>query len=229
MSPPIHSADVQLTPADDRSSVRVIVLKPRGTLYWGGAGLDGDYLAPQLEAFKAAGISHCYVGRTNSGTVQHPGFPGTFIDAVRSGLVVRFRDDDEWTISSGMTAEATQFNLIGYSYGSLLAAQTAWSYARNGHMIDHLVLVGSPIDGDFLKDLKDHRNIGKVTVIDLTEHGDPIYAGMGEAELLASAPLLAKQFVGGKGEGHFYYAHVVKDSPQRWASLAKRIAAEGLK
>ena len=226
---PVHSANLLLTPEEDREPVKVIVLRPRGTLYWGGAGLDGAYLVPQINAFKAAGIQHCFVGLTNSGTAKHPGIPGTFIDAIRSGLVVRYRDDDQWTISSGMTGEAKQFNLIGYSYGSLLAAQTAWSYARNGHTIDHLVLIGSPIDGDFLKDLKGHRNISKVTVIDLTDHGDPIYAGMSEMELLASAPRLAKQFAGGKGEGHFYYAHVVKDSPERWASLAKRIAAEGLK
>ncbi|MDC6237015.1 thioesterase domain-containing protein [Ralstonia solanacearum] len=226
---PVQTAQLPLTPVEDREAIKVIVLKPRGTLYWGGAGLDGAYLVPQLEAFKAAGISHCFVGLTNSGTAKHPGIAGTFIDAIRSGLSVRYRDDDEWTISSGMTAEAKQFNLIGYSYGSLLAAQTAWSYARNGHTIDHLVLVGSPIDGDFLKDLKGHRNIGKVTVIDLTEHGDPIYAGMSEAELLVGAPLLAKQFAAKKGEGHFYYAHVVKDSPERWSSLAKRIVAAGVK
>ncbi|ANH36289.1 hypothetical protein A3768_5508 (plasmid) [Ralstonia solanacearum] len=47
--------------------------------------------------------------------------------------------------------------------------------------------------------------------------------------MLAGAPQLAKQFAAGKGEGHFYYAHVVKDSPRRWASLAQQIVAEGLK
>ncbi|MGL6156400.1 MAG: thioesterase domain-containing protein [Ralstonia mannitolilytica] len=127
-----------------------------------------------------------------------------------------------------MAADAPQFNLVGYSYGSLLAAQTAWSYARNGHRVDHLVLIGSPIDGSFLRDLKGHRLIGKVTVINLNQHGDPICAGMTQTELMEAAPLLGKQFMGGKGEGHFYYAHVVKDSPQRWAALAKLVAAEGL-
>ncbi|ESS50785.1 hypothetical protein L665_00720 [Ralstonia solanacearum SD54] len=66
-------------------------------------------------------------------------------------------------------------------------------------------------------------------MIDLRQYGDPIYAGMSETELLAGAPQLAKQFAAGKGEGHFYYAHVVKDSPRRWASLAQQIVAEGLK
>ncbi|GCB03880.1 thioesterase domain-containing protein [Ralstonia sp. SET104] len=226
---PIKTVMMELTPVSDTAAMKISLLRPRGTLYWGGAGLDGGYLRPQVEAFRQAGLKHCFVGLTNTGTADYPGLTGTFIDAIRSGLVVRFQDDGEWTISSGMSAEAGQFNLIGYSYGSLLAAQTAWSYARNGHAIDHLVLIGSPIDGDFLANLKRHRLIRKVVVIDLQQYGDPIYAGMSEAALLASAPVLAKQFAAGKGEGHFYYAHVVKDSPQRWAALAKRVVGEGLK
>ncbi len=156
-------------------------------------------------------------------------FGGTLLDAIRSGMAIRDRDDDEWTISEGMSPEAPQFNLIGYSYGSLLAAQTAWSYAKRGHVIDHLVLVGSPIDASFLANLRAHRNIRKTVVIDLTEHGDPIYAGMPWLELAASAPLLGRQMVAGQGEGHFYYAHVMSDSPRRWAALAQRIAESGLR
>ncbi|AUS44582.1 thioesterase domain-containing protein [Ralstonia pseudosolanacearum] len=225
----VYSGTYRLTPTADREAVKISLLRPRGTLYWGGAGLDGGYLRPQLEAFQTAGLRHCFVGLTNTGTADYPGLTGTFIDAVRSGLSIRFQDDGEWAISSGMSPEAGQFNLIGYSYGSLLAAQTAWSYARNGHPVDHLVLVGSPIDADFLANLKKHRLIRRVVVIDLRQYGDPIYAGMSETELLAGAPQLAKQFAAGKGEGHFYYAHVVKDSPRRWASLAQQIVAEGLK
>ncbi|AXV78877.1 MULTISPECIES: thioesterase domain-containing protein [Ralstonia solanacearum species complex] len=224
----VYSGTYRLTPTADREAVKISLLRPRGTLYWGGAGLDGPYLQPQLAAFRDAGLKYCFAGLTNSATADYPGFFGTFLDAIRSGLAVRFRDDSEWTISSGMAAEAPQFNLIGYSYGSLLAAQTAWSYARNGHPVDHLVLIGSPIDGDFLSDLKRHRLIRKTSVIDLTQYGDPIHAGMTQAELMEAAPQLGKQFVAGKGEGHFYYAHVVKDSPKRWAALAKQVVAEGL-
>ncbi|MGT2432846.1 hypothetical protein ACU4GI_06195 [Cupriavidus basilensis] len=157
------------------------------------------------------------------------GFAGTLLDAIRSGMPIRSRDDSEWTITGGMAAEAPQFNLIGYSYGSLLAAQTAWSYARAGHVIDHLVLVGSPIETGFLAHLRSHENIRKTVVIDLKQLGDPIYAGMPWRELVESAPMLNMQMLAGKGEGHFYYAHVVRDSPKRWAALARRVAAEGLR
>lgn len=218
--------------AAEEPSTKEYLLRPRGTLYWGGAGLDGDYVRPQLEAFRKAGIEHCFMGLTNSanhGLSEDYKEIGQILDALRAGLVVRYRDDSEWTITSGMSPEAPQFNLIGYSYGSLLAAQTAWSYARAGHVVDHLALIGSPIAEDFLTDLQTHPRIGKVVTIDLREFGDPIYAGMSWAELVAMAPILGKQMLDGKGEGHFYYAHAVKDSPRRWESLAKRLASEGLR
>ncbi len=229
---PIKTVKVRLTPVEDRAPVKVYLLRPRGTLYWGGAGLDGGYVQPQLAAFKRAGIQHSFAGLTNSAAASlsdklKPA--GTIIDAIRSGLVLRYRDNDEWTITSGMTGEAPQFNLVGYSYGSLLAAQTAWYYAQMGHVIDHLVLIGSPISNTFLSELRTHGNIRKLVVIDLAEHHDPIYAGMPWVELAANAALLGKQMVAGKGEGHFYYAHVVPDSPRRWAALADRLATEGLR
>ncbi|CAJ94290.1 Thioesterase domain-containing protein [Cupriavidus necator] len=229
---PLKTVNVRLTPVSDREPVKVYLLRPRGTLYWGGAGLDGQYVQPQLAAFRRAGISQCFAGLTNSATHALPqdyALGGMLLDAIRSGMVIRNRDDGEWTITSGMAAEAPQFNLIGYSYGSLLAAQTAWSYARQGHIIDHLVLVGSPIAEAFLTDLRGHRNIRKVIVIDLVQYGDPIHAGIPWLELVAGAPLLSRQMLAGKGEGHFYYAHVVSDSPRRWAALAERLVAEGLR
>lgn len=94
-------------------------------------------------------------------------------------------------------------------------------------MIDHLSLVGSPIDGDFQADLRRHPNIRKVIVMDLQDRGDPIYAGMTQVDLIAAAPTLGKQMLAGKGEWHFYYAHLVRDSPSRWATLAQAIAREG--
>ena len=46
------------------------------------------------------------------------------------------------------------------------------------HMPD---INGNPVlfsyDRDFLKKLKEHKNIRKAIVIDLREQGDPIYAG----------------------------------------------------
>nr|WP_240988553.1 thioesterase domain-containing protein [Cupriavidus taiwanensis] len=161
---------------------------------------------------------------TNTATAEYPGLTGTFLDAIPSGLIIRYQDDGEWTIASGMVAEAPQFNLIGYSYGSLLAAQTAWSYARNGHLVDHLVLIGSPIDADFLANLRRHRRIGKVIVIDLTQHGDPIYAGMSQAELLAVPQGLLLSLPREKEKGTFTmprWSRIVRAVGRRWRNTQR--------
>lgn len=65
-------------------------------------------------------------------------------------------------------------------------------------------------------------------MIDLTDKGDPLHAGMTQRDLVETAPALGKQLFAGQGEGHFYYAHVVKDPPGRWQDLAQRIFDAGL-
>jgi hypothetical protein len=210
---PVALARATTTPRSETRPVVVRVAKPRGTLYWGGAGLDGPYIP----------------GLTNTASRLVKPTVGTLIDAIRAGLLIRYEDNDDWIISSGMDRMSPQFNLLGYSYGSLLAAQTANSYARQGHVVDHLILIGSPIDAGFLARLRQHANIRKVIVIDLTSVGDPIYAGMTQAELLACVPELARTMQARKGEGHFFYGHVVPDSPTRWASLARMIHAAGVR
>ena len=226
---PVALARATTTPRGETRPVVVRVGKPRGTLYWGGAGLDGPYIPGTLNALREAGIDHVHVGLTNTASRLVKPTVGTLIDAIRAGLLIRYEDNDDWIISSGMDRMAPQFNLIGYSYGSLLAAHTANSYARQGHVVDHLVLIGSPIDAGFLASLRRHPNIRKVVVIDLTSVGDPIYAGMTQTELLACVPELARTMQARKGEGHFFYGHVVPDSPTRWASLARMIHAAGVR
>ena len=221
-----------LTPKDDNEPVRVYVKRPRGTIYWGGAGLDGAYIKPQLQAFSTAGIQDLSVGMTNSGREMVPDQikdAGTLIDAIRAGLPLRYEDNEAWSLTRGMDGQGSQFNLIGYSYGSLLAAQTANSYAKRGCVIHHLVLIASPIDRDFLVTLRARANIEKTVVIDLVDKGDPLFAGMSQGQLFMALPELGKQFAAGDGRGHFYYAHVVPDSPLRWARLAKAIFDAGLR
>ncbi|HAK16710.1 MAG TPA: hypothetical protein DCM65_10770 [Acinetobacter junii] len=221
--------------SDSGTKTVIPVNKPRGTVFWGGAGLDGAYLKPMIQAFTTAGIQYVWAGLSNTSTKTYigslgKGFVGTLMDAARTGVMIKNNDGtDNWRVYPPIsTNTAKQFNLIGYSYGSMLAAQTAKSYANLGYVVDHLVLIGSPIDADFLGMLKQHKNIKKVSIIDLTEHGDPIHAGMSFFDLVKNAPLLGTQMSNNKAEGHFYYAHVVPDSPRRWAELAKRIKNEGL-
>lgn len=128
-----------------------------------------------------------------------------------------------------MSDAASQFNLIGYSYGSLLAAQTANWYAKQAHVVDHLVLIGSPIDAEFLMHLRHAGSIRKVVVVDLADFGDPIHAGISQFDLMKALPEIQSQKQRNQGDGHFYYAHLVRGSNLRWAALASRLFKEGLR
>lgn len=136
---------------------------------------------------------------------------------------VRFLEGWGWaTVPGYSTIQLT--NMIGYSYGSLLAAQTAYFYASNGHIVDHLALVGSPISEKFLDELKRRKNIKKIIVTDLKEYGDPIFAGMSQMRLFMTILKLKKQMsetLGKKdGVGHFYYATATPEGNRRRRELA---------
>ncbi|MEM9858751.1 MAG: RHS repeat-associated core domain-containing protein, partial [Bacteroidota bacterium] len=66
-------------------------------------------------------------------------------------------------------AEGEQFNLAGYSYGSVLQAQAALQLANDGQYIDNLILIGSPIadDSDLFDQLSNNENIGNVLRVDI--------------------------------------------------------------
>jgi RHS repeat-associated protein len=65
--------------------------------------------------------------------------------------------------------EGEQFNLAGYSYGSVLQAQAAIKLANDGVVVDNLVLIGSPISdkSDLWKELNSNKNIKNVIRYDI--------------------------------------------------------------
>jgi RHS repeat-associated protein len=65
--------------------------------------------------------------------------------------------------------QAEQFNLAGYSYGSVLQAQVALKLANGGQVIDNLILIGSPIsdNSELFKQLKDNKNIKNIIRYDI--------------------------------------------------------------
>jgi RHS repeat-associated protein len=203
------------------------------TEYWGGAGLDGPYILDQIVALQENGIENVYRGYGSGGS----GLLGTILDA---NAVINLRTNPPqygYLTPRAPYAPAPrqrkkicseQTNYIGYSYGSLLAAHTALHYANRGNVIDNLVLIGSPIDASFLRELQNHPSINFVTVINLTDKGDPIFAGMSEFDLLRGIPSLATDFLT-PGKGHFYYAPDSQEGKRRRRELATFLAREGLK
>ncbi|MFP0197019.1 hypothetical protein ACKJSM_17860 [Pseudomonas sp. PHC1] len=120
-----------------------------------------------------------------------------------------------------------QFNIVGYSWGSVIAARTAMYYARSGVKVDHVVLIGAPINKSLKDAVSSHENIGKAIIINLQDKGDPIYAGMTDKELVDSALELGKQMP--TAEGHFYYSGDTADGKARRRELAKLLYSKGLR
>lgn len=207
---------------------RSVQEQPHGTIYFGGAGLDGPYVEGMLQALREAGVANVSAGQVDTAR-RNFAQAGMFIDALRAGTTLREEDPGDWVLAPPPQATSGAFNLIGYSYGSLIAAQTAAYHARHGFKVDNVVLIGSPIGPGLLGWLRAHPRIGQVLVIDLAEHGDPIRAGMPQGELTQAAPLLVRQMLAGRGEGHFHYAIEGPAGRERWAALAARLRAAGLR
>lgn len=194
--------------------------KVRGTIFMGGAGMDGAYIDDMTRAFARKGIALIRANpRKWSG--------GTLMDAAVGVEVFRAGKAPIQVLLDRFPSRGSQFNLIGYSYGSLVAAQVAINYAHGGTVIDHLVLIGSPISGGFLQQLRSAPAIRKLIVIDLTKQGDPLSAGMSRMDLLTSTPQLGKQMV--ESSGHFYYAQVSEEGKKRRDDLVDHLYRNGLR
>lgn len=194
-----------------------------GTVFFGGIGTSGGYVEDMLAAFSEAGIKNPAQGRTD---LLAPGpFAGGALDKMLQGLVtlkIRNRPQAGFSAEEHCPLPAPR-NLVGYSFGSLVAAQSALALDR----VENLVLLASPISGSFLEKVKDSGKIQAVHVLDLTERRDPIRAGMKQSELLASVPVLARQYTGMRG--HFWYAKPGPEGRARRRELALRLKKLGLR
>lgn len=187
----------------------------------GGAGLNGIYIPKLIDKLHQAGIkSAIYLDREKWSAGQN-------IDASIGVFFGREYDPRFPMLLRAYPNSHKQFNLIGYSYGSLIASQLAVKYARSGSSVDHLVLIGSPISENFLKIVQGMKTIKKVVVINLNKHGDPIFAGMESSELALSAFSLREQMK--TSSGHFYYAEKGDAGDKRRKDLAEELYKLGLR
>lgn len=217
---------------DGREADRLIIQSaPRlGTYFFGGAGLNGAYITDMVSALKEAGIHPVFAGngaRWSAGAGEHSLF-GMLGDAL--GGVPLLRDGEDTGRELGLAdygAIGSQFNLIGYSYGSLVAAQVAIKYARAGGTVNHLVLIGSPISPRFLEQLHAEKGIVRILVRDLSYTGDPIRAGMHLSDLVAGSPALVIQFH--EQTGHFRYSPMTAGAARKRRRLAGWLYEVGLR
>ncbi len=122
-------------------------------------------------------------------------------------------------------AKGEQFNLSGYSTGSVTMAQAALQLANEGQVIDNLVLIGSPIaeDSQLWKDLQANKNIKKIIRKDI-EGDDVKNINKGGSKLKALWNFLTK----GEGHPHFKYAFG-KDAKKNSDALGKELHDKGVK
>jgi pimeloyl-ACP methyl ester carboxylesterase len=201
------------------------------TVYLGGAGMDGAYIADQVASLQEVGVKNVVAGKYTGGQNWD----------VFTILWRRGSTDSSWNLNAlGVNDDGkSTINFIGYSYGSVIAAQSARYYANAGRKVGSLVLIGCPIDAAFLQELQTLKQQGKINsivVVNLEQYGDPIYAGMSFYEL---SDLLVEygEFgldatLGGTpetGTGHFYYGLGDNAGKQRRRELAKKLWDNGLR
>jgi pimeloyl-ACP methyl ester carboxylesterase len=206
----------------------------KGTYFFGGAGFNGGYIQDMLSALREAGISNVFSGsnKESIGRSTFGDMVGGYLAMGGDATAVPFINQPSGyyrvVMSDEFGTEGSQFNLIGYSYGSIVAAVKALSYANVFRgTVDHVVLIGAPIEESLLQQLRSNSGIKKVIVVDLKQHGDPIYAGITDFELVKSAPELVGQMT--ESSGHFWYAPATPDGAKRRRELAKYLYDQGLR
>lgn len=134
-------------------------------------------------------------------------------------------------IGRGAPRNEDTFNIIGYSWGAVVAARMALFYASAGVEVDFVGLVGAPVNTSLLSSVRRVSLIKKVSVQNLSAQWDPIYAGMTDAEIIAAAPLLMAQMAwSSEGSGHFYYSGSgTAVGRQRKRALIVALMSDGLK
>lgn len=192
----------------------------KGNLFFGGAGMAGGYIQDMVRAFGDRGMALTPVNPDKwSG--------GTLLDVAIGVDIYRDRRFPMPVLLDNFAQSGPQFNLMGYSYGSVAASQVALHYAEGGTPIDNLVLVGTPVGRSLLDQLRASPNIRRVHVVDLGAHGDPIHAGMSRPELLLSVPTLVQQMP--SSSGHFHYSAPGAEGRARRDALAEFLHGQGLR
>ena len=154
---------------------------------------------------------------------------GFLIDA---GFGVPYNNQDlgqRFIYNSGLArlTNDEQFNLIGYSWGAVAAAQQAIAMADRGEAVDNLVLIGAPINQSLIDRLERTKGIGKIIYFNLMQKGDPIYPSISDFWILYHG-LFTLPGQMQNNTGHFYYSATGVEGTQRRDSLTIQLPDLGL-
>ncbi len=226
----------------------------RRVLFVGGAGNDNSgwhYIQRWQNAFSNVGINNFVrvnashgkfgdVGFTNSYRNSGTYYESNFKKDPVGGGMDRIYTGRELPVSNAMInstaqqyldnlaanplSEGEQFNLAGYSYGSVLQAQVALKLANEGTTIDNLVLIGSPVadDSKLFKQLSGNENIKNIIRIDI--EGDKLSNPSSLMEYIQGA------FQNSGDDGpHFDLARPGQEADQAIQDAVNRIKEGGVK
>ena len=129
-------------------------------------------------------------------------------------------------LESTPLGQGEQLNLLGYSTGSVIMAQSALQMANNGYVIDNLILLGSPIqtDSDLFQALLGNNNIKNVVRFDIP--GDDVSTiNQSPLNAFSAAVSFATK---GDNHPHFQYAFGA-NAPQLSRELADQMMQQGVR
>ncbi|WP_068083930.1 hypothetical protein [Polycladidibacter stylochi] len=106
-------------------------------------------------------------------------------------------------------------------------ANQAIGEASKGITVDNLVLIGAPLNQSMMDRLNTTDGVRNVSVINLTNQGDPLSAGMSDLEIISSVPSLFGQMR--SNTGHFHYNPPGPIGHQRRIDLGNQLIDLGIK
>ena len=225
--------------------IKYAELDGRRFYFSAGAGHDEGntgYIPRMLNIFEANGISNTMDINSHGGKFGDLRFTlGTYrqqpyyssIPIIAGGPEVYFAEPDEpdqritsavnqikSDIENNPLKEGEQFNLSGYSTGSVIMAQAALMLANEGHTIDNLVLIGSPITkgSKLYEELQGNENIKNIIRVDIDDD-----------DVQTITPLTLGRFLlMGDDHPHFKYAFH-ENAAQYILELAQYLSENGVK
>ena len=206
----------------------------KATIFYPGAGFDGSYIDDLEIALREAGLANVYIDRAGENQAQSN---GTLVDVSAVLTVNNFFEEIVNEPTAGIekvvrfSSGGPQLNLIGYSYGGLVAAVNAMLYTRiTGHEVDHLVLIAVPVLNRNLDIIRMNSKIKNVLICDLVEHGDVLTTGEESiADIIYDFAVISSDYLTNYGERHFYYAKEGEEGNLRRRQLAQYLYNYGLR
>lgn len=211
----------------DEEILKIALQRPqKGNFFFPGAGFDGPYIDEFEKIMKKLGFSNVHCERADS-----PNSSGNmFIDVALGDSTNMMFEYNFIDHLGSYPSSGPQLNLIGYSYGGVIAGAAAYGYTNvTEFCVDNLVLIATPIYRENLELLQKNKRVKNIIIHNLMDKDDIVYAGIERLEMIAKSPAVVYNAITAYGEGHFYYAKEGIEGDKRRRELLGWLKSQGLK